>query len=522
MRRAVIATVFTLSLFIPAGAAHAQAGLLGCAAGALGIGAGTSAASAAVATALAVPTIDHSNLAQNTITATNETAQTTKECLLDGLVVVLREALISSIKESIISWINNGFEGGPAFVTDLNGFLGEVADNVALDFIQGTELGFLCSPFELEVRLALALERRPFQDRIRCSLSDVAGNAERFLSGDFSSGGWPAFFRLSTDLKNNAYGAHFLAKAELNGRQTNAINERLNKLNWGSGFFSKEKCDFPAGSVQSQPLGEIGEEPAIPDTTTERGCESAGGSWKIVTPGAQINSYLSESLYSGERQLELADEIDEIINALLAQLARKAFTSIDGLVGLSSRSSSSSRNSRSYIEQLTAQTSDNSVSAAQDALVSSIDTAIDREEGYGATLEGSIASLTSATNKLDDFYVCSVGVSPAGGAATANLASSTIATTIAPALDRYQKELADSVDAEARLVAIRASSRAATTPAAVNAAGNLYDALTRSGLVHTAAEVATTQNEIAGTDVALAAIAATLADGSPQCANTLL
>ncbi len=56
----------------------------------------------------------------------------TKECVLDGLVVSIREALIAALTQSIINWINNGFEGGPAFVTNLNGFLGTVADQTSL------------------------------------------------------------------------------------------------------------------------------------------------------------------------------------------------------------------------------------------------------------------------------------------------------------------------------------------------------------------------------------------------------
>lgn len=502
-------------LIAPASYASAFAGgILGCGAATAG-----GAVTTAVNSATAVPVSDK-------VTNLNTEVIKTKECVLDGLAIALVEGMISALTQNIVDWINSGFEGSPAFVTDLRGFLGDIADQTALDFLEGTELEFLCSPFQLEVRLALAVQRQPFQERIRCSLGEVTDNIEGFLSGDFSQGGWPAWFKLHTDIQNTPYGAYALASAQLNAEIASRQNEEVQLLQFGNGFFSKRKCVRYA-----QTSATVGDQ----TTTSERKCAR----YEIVTPGQQINEQLNNALGTGQRKLELADEFDEVINALLAQLAQQALTSLDGIRGLSSRSSSSASTIRnasgdevpaSYLEVLVNETTDNSIDLAQDALISDIEAAIDSEEDYQDITDELIDGLTEIGEEYQKLYACYINIvqNPASfttisgvtAQEKANTASTTLSTNIAPRLEGFQNNLSISFDTVERLLSLLSAARAAQTVEQLNVVADEYDALIASGIIHTANDVATAAVDLAAQTETLATLEDELSDQTLACRRT--
>lgn len=501
MKRALTFSALALALlFAPAAPAHAAGGgILGC--GAAGAGSAvTQAAAGAIGGAHAVPVTDK-------ITNVNTTILKTKECVLDGLGIALAKGMISALTINIVDWINGGFEGSPAFVTDLHGFLGDIADQTSLDFIRGTELGFLCTPFSVDIRLALAVQRQPFRERIRCSLGDVTDNASAFFAGDFSQGGWPAWFRVNTSFKNNPYGAYLLASSELDARIGRRQNEQLQLLSFGDGFFSKQKCVRYATTSAT-----VGGE----TTTSEPQCLQ----YEIVTPGGQIAAQLENVLGSGVRQLELADEFDEIINALIAQLGQQALTSLDGLRGLSSRSSSSAvartnadgtRTAGSYLEALVAESEDSSLSAARQALVSDIDSALSLEEEYQDALAALIANTEAARGEFGSQYVCYF----TGGSASGAPNASTFETTLAgqnTALER-------STETTSRLLAVRAEANGARDSASLNAAADAYDAILEEGAVHSSADIAFIESDLSNQTTTLETLRAD-PDALGACAAT--
>lgn len=508
------ATLFATLVLIAPVQAYAVGGILGCGASVAGgaVGGAHVAAQSVAGSASGLPVSDLGTHINTSIGNLNTGAITAKECVLDGIGIALAEGMISALSQGIVDWINGGFEGSPAFVTDLNGFLGEVADHTALDFIEGTELGFLCSPFELDVRITLAVQRQPFQERIRCSLGEVIDNADRFFSGDFSQGGWPAWFKVHTDLQNMPYGALLLASAELDARIDSRVGEERTLLNFGNGIFSKGKC-VSGGSTHAG-----GNTPNHAGGTnypsnSKFGCISSGGKWTIVTPGQQIEEQLNNAIGAGQRRLEVADEFDEIINALLAQLSRQALTSIDGLVGLSSRSSSSAQTTTrqnpdgstttttgSYLDTLVNQTDDASIDTAQDALLDDIDTAIRIEEDYQDVLEDLIRNLEGAEEEFGDLYACYIsitqnpasvtGITSVGALQAASSTQATVATIITPQIKRYEDALDASVRSVQRLIAVRAEARNARELEDLNDAAEKYDAILTEGVVHSAADLA--------------------------------
>ena len=232
---------------------------------------------------------------------------------LDFAANTLAKTLISRLTDSIVGWIDSGFSGQPAFIGDPGSFFLDVADTVAGDFIEGSELGFMCEPFELQIRLALDYNYRSTFTDSACRLSDVLNNLENFAdfteNGNFARGGWDGWFEVIQP-QNNPYGSYINAEAELGVRIAGRQNIELLQLNWGSGFLSFQECLEPAGA----PLSE---------------CSVKG---PVKTPGAVIESGLSDVLGTELSELELADSFDRIIAALLNQLVSKALSS-SGLVG---------------------------------------------------------------------------------------------------------------------------------------------------------------------------------------------
>lgn len=238
---------------------------------------------------------------------TNTGAAVQKECV-DELAYLLANAAIESIARSVINWINSGFDGSPAFVTDLDAFLGGVGVEAFEDYIGSDAIAFLCSPWRFDVELALQAEFFGTTDVPACSLLDVVENIDGFLAGDFSQGGWDGWYHLST--RNNPYSDYFTAESELYANVAAFQNVELELLDYGSGFRSFEHCttrEANPSDPNAQP-GDIIEE-----------CE-------ITTPGNVIENQVNNVLGSGQDRLEMADEINEILAAFIQQLINQVIT----------------------------------------------------------------------------------------------------------------------------------------------------------------------------------------------------
>jgi len=252
-----------------------------------------------------------------------------KERTLDSIWMLMAKTTIRQITTSTVNWINNGFQGGPAYVTDVRGFLLDLADAQTANFIEGTALELLCSPWRMDIKIALSLPSAGFREDVRCTLSDIVANIDDFINGDFSQGGWAGWIELTT--QNNPYRDYLTSASELNARIEQAQGEEMKLLDWGNGFLSYKKCEEG------------------PRPTTQGGGPGAPVNCKIVTPGSVIESQLANVLGSGVRQLELADEFNEIVNALMSQLIVRVFNSANnGLRGLSEES----RGTPSYTSRL--------------------------------------------------------------------------------------------------------------------------------------------------------------------------
>jgi hypothetical protein len=272
----------------------------------------------------------------NTLTAGNTSATAlatggmfAKENLLDGIAWAIAKQMVSNITRSLINWINSGFQGSPAFVTDLDQMLLDALDQVAGEYISSLgEFGeFICSPFRLDVQAALSVNYAQARSGTpsgpsenMCTLTGIGSNIENFLSGTVDS--WDQWLTVTSNPQNTPYGAYLEAEAKLNAKLVNEAGKEIELASWGDGFLSKKVCQAIEG-------------------TSREDC-------KITTPGQVVSEALTFQLSTGPRSLVEADEINELVGALINQLILQAVQGLNGLLGLSETGS----DGQSYLDRM--------------------------------------------------------------------------------------------------------------------------------------------------------------------------
>jgi len=309
-----------------------------------------------------------------------------KENVLDGIAWSIAKRIVSGMVRSLINWVNSGFQGSPAFVTDIKGFLLDVADEEfgrVISEIGGSDgLGsFICSPFKLDVQISLesqyARGRASGQSAPECTLSGVISNIEGFIAGTDPGNGLSDWLQItSTPQTYTPYGAVLNAEVAARARLINAEGQVLEEVSWGDGFLSQKICQSVGGT-------------------------SGGQQCSISKPGRIIADQLNKALGAGQDALIEADELNELLAGLLGQLANKALTGVSGLLGLSGGTgysySSSGGYSGSYLDAAVAQSSNLTTNSAETGSKNIITPQLGRQIEYRELL---VAYQTAFTNFL--------------------------------------------------------------------------------------------------------------------------
>src|SRR3989344_2337552 len=277
------------------------------------------------------------------VTAGNTTLQSGKEFGFDTLAWLVVNLIIERMSASTVNWINTGFQGSPAYVTDPEAYFLDIGDKIAGQFIlNDPDLNLLCGPIRAKIRLALSQNymREPIY---RCTLTDVVDNIDGFMN-DFSQGGWDGFFELTQRTQNSPIGAYLQAENELDLQIATRQGTKRAELNWGQGFMSFNECEIWGEDIVIP--GYPGD-PTRPERRTKVCLKEVTN-----TPGSVISEQLNKQLGVGQDKLAAADEINEIISALLNQLVGAVVGGIGkGLRGLTNRDSSN--NNVQFTGQLT-------------------------------------------------------------------------------------------------------------------------------------------------------------------------
>jgi hypothetical protein len=177
-------------------------------------------------------------------TAITSQFQLLKGTSLDPIAWAVAKAALQSVVNSTVKWINSGFNGSPAFVTNLANSLQTVGDAQANSFIQQlSSNGAVKSPFQSQVASAVGTNylqstgSNGFFNQNPYTLNQTTQNDAAFLQGNFSQGGLDALFSAVLP-QNNPYGATLLATQALNSQVAGAKNIQNTEYIAGSGFNS--------------------------------------------------------------------------------------------------------------------------------------------------------------------------------------------------------------------------------------------------------------------------------------------
>lgn len=253
--------------------------------------------------------------------------------IMQRIAVLAAKAAVNAMTQSIVQWINSGFEGSPAFVTNLNNNLRQLGDGVTQTFVtnllNNTQIN---SPYlkpiaaNLGEAYLLYTSKDAIVERFKYTLGQYSRNEEAFRRGQFQEGGFNAWFAVTRDCGNDPYCVKLGVQEELMQRIDSSTRERLSELDYGRGFLSWKSCESTTGQVAGTGDGST----KLADAEKTENCTTK-------TPGSVIESSMSFVSQSTLRQLELAESFDQITGALASQLVAKIFSE-GGLAGASPQS----------------------------------------------------------------------------------------------------------------------------------------------------------------------------------------
>lgn len=254
--------------------------------------------------------------------------------IVDDILDMLEKVLFQTLKkrvldmmvDQIIGYIQG--EGEPRFVTDWKGFMDDVAQGAAGEFAKELGLGFLCSPFSLQLRLSLLPVQRFPVNRFDCTLDKIVGNIQNFYD-DFRNGGWVAFDS-ALQMNNNFYGAFFLAMDARSNAIAEAIHVSGQELEVGGGFLSAKRCVDERGIEVPTDQVEAYRAAVQQDRTGTRKltCD-------IVTPGRTLGAAVEKAVGSDIDFIVNAEDLSAYIAAIADALINRVIKEGFGLLGVS-------------------------------------------------------------------------------------------------------------------------------------------------------------------------------------------
>lgn len=470
-------------------------------------------------------------------------------CILQPLLTQLIRQLLQHMTDSIVNWINSGFNGNPAFLTNPDGFFADIADQATGAFLaQSGPLQALCSPFGLDIRLNLALNQsNTLRQRYTCTLSTIITNLQKGpkvsvgvgssangatigsiqngsilgnssalsvngwsingFGNDFSQGGWPAFIAMSTEPQNNIYGAWLMAQSD----QRDAIEAKQkaanNDLNRGNGFLSWQKCTTIDGVGEQAQYSQLGVSSSQYQRLQSNGYVSTGANAGIKsvttsdgsvsyqrctteTPGSFISGSLMKQTGSSVDSIVNIPNIDEAISNSINTVAQALLSQAlqHGLADLSNVTGSSgggTSGTQSIIDQLTAQEDSNTLSGTKNITIEGLDASIATVKSYISTREQAV---TVIKNTVATYNTASACFRTKNEDSSAAAVANEVTSKVNPAIALYQGKF-DSSSASTSirdLLTIEGKIVNATSTAEVNTLSQAFTAIAQTIAVSTA------------------------------------
>lgn len=328
---------------------------------------------------------------------TDDTKNNIKECL-DAIGYALAKTLLAQMTDSIINWINGGFDGNPFYIGDTGSFFKNVIRDelqLALDDLKNTGTIY----FDILRQEAIYRARSTLRDQIGFTLDSdivnaVCGYAQyenyEFCSQQLTPEGrselaraftrgyipfqWSTWDSLTQNCGNNIFCANTSALNYQLAQRQERLQQLNNDLNRSGGFLNQEVCADPgferrlseweaeAASYTIPPDDDFVGPPEPPESALAD--QIASGAFRarpvcaekiIKTPGRTIADKLTSNLGTTERQLELADELNESIAAIFDALISKLIS--DGLSSFKGGNNNGNSDDDVYYQSLNSENS---------------------------------------------------------------------------------------------------------------------------------------------------------------------
>ncbi len=265
-------------------------------------------AHAIAAAPLSVPTFETNPVLVTAVTS--ETSQTFFEWAQTFVLETLKKRILDMMVDQIIQWIQGG--GKPQFVTNWGDFLAEAGNAAVGDLAKELGLGFLCSPFSLQIQIGLLPVKR-FSKRAECTLDKIVGNINGFYA-NFRNGGWIAYSS-AWEPQNNFAGASLIVDAEVSRRREKAQASAYADAQAGKGFLSTKKCQKDANG------------------------KDIASTCVITTPGDTIGSLVAKAVGTDIDYVLNAKQLSEYVAAISnALINRLIVEGVNGLRGVTTAS----------------------------------------------------------------------------------------------------------------------------------------------------------------------------------------
>lgn len=220
----------------------------------------------------------------------------------DSLAYAIAKQVLHALSQSIVQWINSGFEGDPLFITNFEDFMKDQADQATgrfmKEFLSPEVYNAICSPWRSQLHIAL-LYKSTYGERMRCTLNTVIKNATDF-SDSLREDGWKNWMSVSMNPQNDPHLALLMTLDEFSVRIGTAEKNAQTESIFNQGFLTTKKC---VEYYDNQWTGEFK-------------CTK----YENTSPGKWVGDTLSQATGIDFQQLALADELNEIIAALINQL----------------------------------------------------------------------------------------------------------------------------------------------------------------------------------------------------------
>lgn len=432
----------------------------------------------------------------------------------------IAKVALNQITNSVVNWINSGFKGSPSFIQNPTRFFNNVADQAAGTFIQGSALSFLCSPFQLQIKIAIA-QSYANRNANSCTLTKVVGNVQNFMRGNFLSGNWAGLLSFTNVPTNNPYGAFLYAQAGLSLSVQTAKGQQQIDLLQGQGFLSfkqKQNCrnvsanDIPGagvgpGKTMTELPGPI--QPGQP--IYYEVCDEV-----TTTPGKAIENSLNAATNNVFSELNMAKNFDEIINALITQLVTRMLQG-----GLSNLSGPTGYASNFYTaDQLTTQ-------AQAQTLLAQMQDDTANAGSYAQIQQGSIMDIQNTQGLLNELYNCWNNIAHASSstitgavrdqaAQNANTASSTL-YSLNGTVDIYNNHITMANQAIIFLQDLQSSVLSAQSTSELSSISGQYSAAKATGQIPTKADITNAQQNRTTLQGQMSTINTQTTTGLQQC-----